>query len=122
MKLIITIVQSYDSDRLLRAITAAGFGATKINSVGGFLRMANSTILMAVNEEKVVDAIGLIKSISQRRVEVKLDASTAEYDDFFAAGVHEVEVGGSVVFVMPMDAIYRIYPDHIEQYDKTPAR
>lgn len=122
MKLIITIVQSYDSDRLLRAVTSAGFGATKINSVGGFLRMANSTILMAVDQDEVAQAIDIIRSISQRRVEVKVDASTAEYDDFFAAGVHEVEVGGSVVFVMPMSAIYKIYPEHIERFDKTPAR
>lgn len=122
MKLIITIVQSYDSDRLLRAVTSAGFGATKINSVGGFLRMANSTILMAVDQDEVAQAIDIIRSISQRRVEVKVDASTAEYDDFFAAGVHEVEVGGSVVFVMPMSAIYKIYPERIERFDKTPAR
>lgn len=122
MKLIITIVQAYDSDRLLRAVTAAGFGATKINSLGGFLRMANSTILMAVDHERVAEATQVIQSIASRRVEVKVDASTAEYDDFFAAGVHEVEVGGAVVFVMPMDAIYKIYPDRIEHYDKDPVR
>lgn len=84
--------------------------------------MANSTILMAVDQDEVAQAIDIIRSISQRRVEVKVDASTAEYDDFFAAGVHEVEVGGSVVFVMPMSAIYKIYPEHIERFDKTPAR
>ncbi|MCV0404534.1 MAG: cyclic-di-AMP receptor [Chloroflexi bacterium] len=122
MKLITTIVQAYDSDRLLRAVTTAGFGATKINSVGGFLRMANSTILMAVDQDKVADATAIIRSIARRRVEVKVDATTAEYDDVFAAGVHEVEVGGAVVFVMPLEAIYKIYPDTIERYDKTPVR
>ena len=121
MKLLITIVQAYDSDRLLRAVTSAGMGATKINSLGGFLRMANVTILMAINAERVPEAVEMIRSIAQRRVEVKMDATEAEFSDWFAAGFHEVKIGGAVVFVLPMDALYRIYPDHIEQHDKAPV-
>lgn len=122
MKLLITIVQAYDSDRLLRAVTSAGLGATKINSLGGFLRMANATILMAMDEERVPQAVELIRESAQRRVEVKMDATAAEYSEWFAAGFHEVQIGGAVVFVMPMDALYRISPNHIEKYEKIPAR
>lgn len=122
MKLLITIVQSYDSDRLLRAVTSAGLGATKINSVGGFLRMVNSTILMALDEEQISEAIGIIRNTSQRRVEVKMDAAEAEFSEWFSAGYHEVQIGGAVIFVMPMDALYRIYPTSIEKYEKIPAR
>ena len=89
MKLLITIVQAYDSDRLLRAVTSAGMGATKINSVGGFLRMVNSTILIATDEELLPKAIELIRETSQRRVEVKMDATEAEFSEWFAAGYHE---------------------------------
>lgn len=121
MKLLVTIVQAYDSDRLLRAVSAAGMGATKINSVGGFLRMANATILMAVNAERVPEAISIIRDVAQRRVEVKMDAAQAEYSDWFAAGFHEVSIGGAVVFVMPMDGVYRIYPDRIELHEKAPV-
>ena len=121
MKLLITIVQAYDSDRLLRAITSAGLGATKINSLGGFLRMANATILMAIDAERVPAAVEIIRGIAQRRVEVKMDATEAEFSDWFAGGFHEVTIGGAVIFVLPMDALYRIYPDHIEQYDKAPV-
>lgn len=121
MKLVITIVQAYDSDRLLRAVTSAGMGATKINSVGGFLRMANSTILMALDDDRVDDALGTIRSIAQRRVEVKMDAAESEFSEWYAAGFHEVKIGGAVVFVLPIDSLYQIYPDHIEQHEKAPV-
>ena len=122
MKLLITIVQDYDSDRLLRAVTEAGLGATKINSVGGFLRMTNSTILIATDEERIHEAVSLVRETAKRRVDVKMDAAEAEYSEWFAAGFHEVEVGGAVIFVMPMDALYRILPNTIEKYDKIPVR
>lgn len=122
MKLLITIVQSYDSDRLLRAVTSAGLGATKVNSVGGFLRMVNSTILMAMDEEHVPDAIEIIRETSQRRVEVKMDAAEAEFSEWFSAGYHEVQIGGAVIFVMEMDAFYRIWPTQIDKHEKIPAR
>lgn len=122
MKLLITIVQAYDSDRLLRAVTSAGMGATKINSVGGFLRMVNSTILIATDEDRVPEAIEIIRETSQRRVEVKMDAAEAEFSEWFAAGYHEVQIGGAVVFVMAMDAYYKIWPTEIVKHDKIPAR
>lgn len=122
MKLLITIVQAYDSDRLLRAVTSAGLGATKINSVGGFLRMTNATILIATDEERVFEAVELIRETSQRRVEVKMDASEAEFSDWYDAGYHEVQIGGAVVFVMAMDALYRIWPTRMEKFVKIPAR
>ena len=121
MKLLVTIVQAYDSDRLLRAVTEAGLAATKINSVGGFLRMANSTLLMAINEEHVLPAVELIRNTARRRVEVKMDATEAEYSEWYDAGLHEVPIGGAVVFVLAMDALYKIFPTHIEKYDKTPV-
>lgn len=122
MKLLITIVQAYDSDRLLRAVTSAGMGATKINSVGGFLRMVNSTILIATDEERAPEAIEIIRETSQRRVEVKMDAAEAEFSEWFAAGYHEVQIGGAVIFMMSMDAFYRIWPTEIVKHDKIPAR
>lgn len=121
MKLLVTIVQAYDSDRLLRAVTSAGFGATKINSLGGFLRMANATILMAIDDERVPDVVEHIRTIARRRVEVKMDAAEAEYSDWLAGGFHEVSIGGAVVFVMPLEAMYRIYPEKIEIHEKAPV-
>ena len=53
MKFIIAIVQDYDCDRLLRAVTGAGLGATKIASTGGFLRTGNTTVMMGIQDDEL---------------------------------------------------------------------
>ncbi len=111
MKFVIAIVQDYDSDRLLRAITASGLRATRISSTGGFLRMGNATIFMGIEKERVPEAIELVRKNCESRVEVKLDAESPEYMEWFPAGIHEVTVGGGVVFVVPVDRMVRIFPD-----------
>lgn len=121
MKFLITVVQAYDADKFLRAVTGEGLRATRINSVGGFLRMANATMLMALSEEDVPRALAIIRETCRRRVEVRLDAEGAEYFEWFEAGVHEVPIGGAVVFVMPMDYLAQIYPDRILKHTKTPV-
>lgn len=113
MKLVISIVQAYDTDKLLRAVVEKGLRATKISSVGGFLRMGNATILMAVREEEVATAIDCIRDNCQSRVEVKIEPALTEYMDWYPAGVHDVTVGGAVVFVLPISRMVRIMDDGI---------
>lgn len=113
MKLVISIVQAYDTDKLLRAVVEKGLRATRISSVGGFLRMGNATILMAVRDEEVATAIELIRSTCQSRVEVKIEPALTEYMDWYPAGVHDVTVGGAVVFVVPIARMVRIMDDEV---------
>lgn len=107
MKFVIAIVQDYDVDRLLRAITERGLRATRIASTGGFLRMGNATVLMGVDNDRVEEAIGIIRQHCESRVEVQLDATSAEYVEWFPAGIHEVMVGGGVVFTVPVERMVR---------------
>lgn len=113
MKLVISIVQAYDTDKLLRAVVDSGLRATKISSVGGFLRMGNATILMAVKSNDVTRAIDLIRENCQSRVEVKIEPAMTEYMDWYPAGVHDVTVGGAVVFVLPISRMVRIMEDEV---------
>jgi uncharacterized protein YaaQ len=108
MKFVIAIVQAYDCDKLLRAVVDNGLRATRISSVGGFLRMGNATVLMAVRHDQVTTAIGLIRESCRSRVEVKLEPDYSEYMEWFPAGVHDVTVGGAVVFVVPISRMVRI--------------
>lgn len=107
MKFVIAIVQDYDVDRLLRAVTERGLRATRIASTGGFLRMGNATVLMAMDAARVEEAVGVIRENCESRVEVQLDATSAEYVEWFPAGIHEVMVGGGVVFIVPVDRMVR---------------
>lgn len=108
MKFLIAIVQAYDCDKLLRAVVDRGLRATKISSVGGFLRMGNATVLMGVPDDEVRIAMDVIRETCQSRVEVKIEPSETEYMDWFPAGVDEVTVGGAVVFVVPVSRMVRI--------------
>lgn len=108
MKLVISIVQAYDCDKLLRAIVESGLRATKISSVGGFLRTGNATVIMAMSAEQVPEAVEIIRATCQSRVEVKIEPEMSEFMDWFPAGVHDVTVGGAVVFVLPMSRMVRL--------------
>lgn len=110
MKLIIAVVQDYDADRLLRAVTAAGFRATRIASVGGFLRMGNATILMCLPDEDVRACLDIVARSCRSRVEVAADSANPEFVDWFPAGIHEVTVGGAVAFTINVDRCERILP------------
>jgi uncharacterized protein YaaQ len=108
MKLVIAIVQDYDTDRLLRAITGAGLRATRIASTGGFLRMGNTTILLGVEDDQVKECLALLGSTCCSRVE-RPPADLIDELGYFGPGtVSEVTIGGAVAFVVPVSRFVRI--------------
>lgn len=111
MKFIIAIVQDYDCDRLLRTVTSAGLRATKISSTGGFLRTGNTTVMLGVENDRLAACYRLIEQSCRSRVEVQLDPVAAEYAEWYAAGLHEVTIGGAIVFQLDVDRFVRI-PAH----------
>jgi uncharacterized protein YaaQ len=108
MKLIVAIVQAYDTDRLLRTVTSAGFRVTRIQSTGGFLRAGNSTVLMGVEDDRVRECLDLINSSSRSRVETVPDELEAHVFELTGADIASVAVGGAVVFVLPVTRYERI--------------
>ena len=61
MKLLVAILRAKDTDSVLTALIEADFGVTHIASTGGFLRQGNSTLLVATDEQRVDDAIEVIR-------------------------------------------------------------
>ena len=110
MKLIIAIVQDYDVDALLRAVTSARFGATRLASTGGFLRMGNTTVMLCVEDEQVPICLRLVDQVCRTRKDVQLEPSNPEFAEWYAGGLHEVTVGGAVVFVAPVSRFERFAP------------
>jgi uncharacterized protein YaaQ len=108
VKLIVAIVQAYDTDRLLRTVTSAGFRVTRIQSTGGFLRAGNSTVLMGVEDDRVRDCLDLISSSSRSRVETIPDELGSHVFELTGADIASVAVGGAVVFVLPVTRFERI--------------
>ncbi|MDP9380099.1 MAG: cyclic-di-AMP receptor [Chloroflexota bacterium] len=65
-KLVVTVVQGQDSDKLLQALTLEGYGSTVLGSTGGFMRRGNATILTLCGESAVDGVISLIRSTAER--------------------------------------------------------
>lgn len=61
MKLIIAIIQEDDTTRVSEALVKAGYRVTKIASSGGFLRKGSATILIGVEDDRVAEALQIIR-------------------------------------------------------------
>lgn len=61
MKLIIAIIKDEDNDVVSRALTKEKFRVTFIASTGGFLRSGRSTLLIGVEDERVEEALDIIR-------------------------------------------------------------
>lgn len=67
MKLVIAIVQAEDADRAVKALIAQQLRVTRFNTVGGFLRRGNVTLLLAVAAEQVETVIQTLRETCQPR-------------------------------------------------------
>jgi len=60
--MIIAIVRDRDTNPVSTALTSAEFRVTHIASTGGFLRRGNSTLFIGVEDEKVDQAMEVIRT------------------------------------------------------------
>jgi uncharacterized protein YaaQ len=61
MKLIIAILRDSDTEPVSQGLIIAGFRVTQIASTGGFLRRGSTTLMIGVEDEKVDQAIQVIR-------------------------------------------------------------
>ncbi|MED4601110.1 cyclic-di-AMP receptor [Paenibacillus validus] len=104
MKLVIAVVQDKDSNRLSNALIKAGFRATKLASTGGFLRAGNTTFLIGTEDDRVNEALQVIKANCKIREQMVTPVSPmgGTTDSYIPFPV-EVQVGGAAVFVLPVE-------------------
>ena len=69
MKLVIAIVQDEDAIDVLDSLTDNDFRVTKLATTGGFLKAGNTTLMVGVEEEKIDQALDVIKEICKKRKE-----------------------------------------------------
>lgn len=61
MKLIIAILSDQDSEAASQALISDGFRVTRIASTGGFLRRGSTTMMIGVDDDKVDQAIEIVR-------------------------------------------------------------
>jgi len=108
MKLILAIVSSDDSARVMRSLTQAEFSVTRLATTGGFLMAGNVTLIIGVEDERVDEAIGIIRETSKSRTQAMPTISETSIRGFFDAPLMEVMVGGATIFVLPVDRFEKI--------------
>ena len=99
----LAIVQDDDAQTLIDAVVARGYRVTRINTVGGFLRKGNATLLIAIEERHLVGLIYLIRQHCRTRLVHMLAAPPLDTGEPFLTEPLEVEVGGAVVFIMDIE-------------------
>ena len=102
MKLIVAVVQDYDTDRLLRTTTSAGFRVTRIGSEGGFLQTSSSTLLFGVEDDQVAECIRLIENVCASRDEAYVVDDDEPWVDPDMGEISSVTLGGGVALVLPI--------------------
>ncbi len=61
MKMIILILKDSDSDAVTQTLTSAQYRVTRVASTGGFLRSGVVTLLLGVLDERLDEALELIR-------------------------------------------------------------
>jgi uncharacterized protein YaaQ len=68
MKLVLAIVADADAHKVTDHLVQAGYpGPTRINTVGGFLRRGNVTLLLGTDDERVDTAIDIVRAAVEER-------------------------------------------------------
>lgn len=105
MKLIMAVIQDKDSTRLINALGEGNFQTTKLASTGGFLKEGNTTLMVGCNDDKVEDALQIIKeNCSQREQMVAPISPMGGSADSYIPKPVKVEVGGATVFILPIES------------------
>jgi len=99
MKFVIAVIQDYDTNAFLTALSANGIMSTRIASAGGFLRQGNTTVFSVVEDEQVALVKRLLKQHcgdrNQHWPELGLDLCDEDLEHVAAT-----RVGGGVAFVV----------------------
>jgi uncharacterized protein YaaQ len=67
MHMVVSIVAADDAEPVTRALIAAGYRVTRMNTAGGFFRRGNVTLLIGVEQPQVDDVLKIIdRNVRQR--------------------------------------------------------
>ena len=61
MKMIVCILQVSDRDEVAEALNNAGYPVTMLPSTGAYFRRGNATMIAGVEDDKVEDALKIIR-------------------------------------------------------------
>lgn len=103
-RLVLAIVQVDDVRDLLEHLVERNLRVTRIHAAGGFLRRDNAVVLVATTEARVSIVTAAIRATCRTRTATWLPAIDDGTVGLYTEPI-EVEVGGAVVFVLPIERV-----------------
>ncbi len=103
MKLIYSVVPDSDARALVDTLVRHRFRCTRFDSHGGFLRARNSTILLGVEEERLAEALRLIRGTAAPQ-----SSAATKGDDATPPEQQPEGAGRATIFVLDVDRYERM--------------
>ena len=76
MKMILAILRDEDSENVSHALVKSEYRVTRIASTGGFFRRGSTTLMIGVSDDKVDDAIQIIRQSCAPSIEPGIKRAT----------------------------------------------
>ena len=102
MKLVMTIVSNNDAEKVMGAVAANGYFATRISTTGQFLVNGHTAILIGCDDEKVEKLYDILKNNVTKR-QVKTSGVKSTVTGSLLNQAVDVEENGAVAFTMNID-------------------
>lgn len=110
MLLLLIVVQTADAQKLTTALLEMDLRVTKIGSTGGWLGVGNVALMLGIDEDRYDDVADAVARTCETRLEHMSTAAMVDPTLGYATTV-EVEVGGAVMFGIPVERFVRIPGD-----------
>src|SRR5262245_26587369 len=101
---VLAIVQDEDAPGLVEALVQARFAVTRLATAGRFLRASNATAFTAIPRAELGTVLAVIQQTCHRRTKFIVPFAD-DYVGGYVGEPIEVEIGGAVVFVCPIERL-----------------
>lgn len=105
--MIVAILNDADKNKVDMALIEGGFSVTMMSSTGGFLNRGTTTLLLGVEDDRVDEAIEIIKNNVSKRKEIPHRNLPTEAQEVITKKKGKVEQGGVVLFVLNVQDIQK---------------
>ncbi len=100
-QLLFVVVSAFDLESASNALAMQGLRATRIQSMGGFLRRRNHLLLLGLPEGKLEDAEDTLHRVCRRRVEIVPHAALGDHSSH--TGDLSVDVHRATLFALDVE-------------------
>lgn len=107
MKMIISVLNAEDAGMTIEKLNENNFFVTKLASSGGFLKKRNTTIMIGLEDDKVEQAVSIIKEHAGKRTSTVYSSPTMSDENMFPGTDMlipvQMETGGCTIFILNVE-------------------